>query len=289
MTQIAAPKPVFDNVKEWPAQEPNPRVVMGNNRPPPEEMVVIEFNEALDAKEGFRAKFAALIEKGKAPPDCTDDDMAGRLGDFIKMASNAQGFIDEQRTAIKAPYLAATRAIDGVAKNMGDQLADVKLRAKAKLDIYMAEVARKAREEQARIQRELDELRRQAEEKAAADRRAAEAERQRLQAIEDAKAAAEAREAVAVEVAPVAEPEPVYVPAPVKVEAPVARGDLGARVGTKTVWRHEIEGVRKLPDAILTHPTVLEAIDKVIAGRIRGGERAIKGCRVWSEQVANVR
>jgi polyhydroxyalkanoate synthesis regulator phasin len=276
MTQIAAPKPVFDGVKEWPAPPPNPVIDRHHNQPPPEEMVVIEFNEALDRKDGFRAKFAALVEKGKSPPDCNDDDMAGRLGDFIKMASNAQGFIDEQRTAIKAPYLAAGRAIDGVARAMAEQLDDAKRAAKAKLDTYMAEKARLQREEAKRIADELDRQRRQAEEHAAEAR------------LERALAAQDGAES------PTAPPpEPLPPPAPVatipKYEPPVARGDLGSRVGIKVEWKHRIDSVRQLPDALLKHPKVIEALDGVVKAQIRGGAREIKGCTIWPENVSSVR
>jgi hypothetical protein len=77
---------------------------------------------------------------------------------------------------------------------------------------------------------------------------------------------------------------------PVKVAEPVARGDLGSRVGTRTVWKHEIEvPIAKLPKAILENEKVRAAVDQVIGAMIRGGTREIKGVRVYSEQVADVR
>lgn len=74
-----------------------------------------------------------------------------------------------------------------------------------------------------------------------------------------------------------------------KVAEPVVRGDLGSRVGTTTVWRHEILSVRQLPDAILKHEKVVEAINKVIAAQVRGGARSIKGTRIWDEKAVAVR
>ena len=41
---IAQTKPVFDDVPEWPSQGPAPR---DHNRPPPEELIPLEFREAL--------------------------------------------------------------------------------------------------------------------------------------------------------------------------------------------------------------------------------------------------
>jgi hypothetical protein len=85
-------------------------------------------------------------------------------------------------------------------------------------------------------------------------------------------------------------PEPAVEVTPVRVEAPVARGDLGAKVGTVTVWKHEIEvPIAKLPKAILENATVREAVDKVIRASVRGGTREIKGVRIYSEQQAAVR
>ena len=72
----------------------------------------------------------------------------------------------------------------------------------------------------------------------------------------------------------------------------MARGDLGARVGTRTVWHHEIESVRQLPDRLLKHPKVLDALNVVIAAEIRSmgtTKTDIKGVRIWSTQAAAVR
>lgn len=103
------------------------------------------------------------------------------------------------------------------------------------------------------------------------------AEQQRLQRVE---AARRAQEAAANRPA-----EPEIAPAP----APVIRGDLGSRIGTRTVWHHKIGGVRKLPDDVLNHPKVVEAISSVIAARVRAGEREIKGVEIWPETVSAVR
>jgi hypothetical protein len=69
----------------------------------------------------------------------------------------------------------------------------------------------------------------------------------------------------------------------------LARGDFGARVGTKTNWLFEIVDPAKLPLAIRRHPDVLAAMEKVIRGQVRGGARSIAGVKIWSEQVASVR
>ena len=283
MTQIAAARPTFAGVKEWP--EPAPAVAgIGHNNPPLDEMIVLEFEEAIDAKPGLRTRINELIDKGGKLPNCTDEDMAGRLGDFVKMVGNAHALVDAERETIKAPYLAATRALDGKANGYKSQLTEAKTIATAKLNAFMQEKARKAEIERKRI---ADEMARRREE---ADRReaAARLEREEAQAAENARAAAEQREA---EVVAAPEPEPMAEPtveAP-KVEVPVVHGDYGARVGMRAVWLHSFESVRKLPTNVLQHPTVTEAINKVLAQRIRGGEREIAGVKIWPEQMASVR
>jgi hypothetical protein len=66
-------------------------------------------------------------------------------------------------------------------------------------------------------------------------------------------------------------------------------GEHGARVGTKTEWLFEIEDLAKLPLVIRRHPSVIEAMEKVIRGQVRGGLRAMPGVRIWSVAKANVR
>lgn len=308
MTQIAPARSQFADVKPFPTTTPPP---MGHNAPPLDEMIVIELNEAIDGRPDFRARIAEIIAKADTLPECKNDDDAGRLGDFIRIAKAAATFIDGERVRIKAPYLAATRALDGAANGQTASLTEAAGKAKKRLDTFIAQQAELARLERRRIEQEQAELRCQAEAREAEARRVAEVERQRLQAIADAEAAKEraqlqaiedeqatreAREAKAVEVVAevvAVEPEPVafYVEpaAPAAPFAPVFRGDLGSRVGVKTEWRSAIENVRQLPDAVLKHPNVVEALGKVVAGLVRGGTRQIKGARIWSEEVSSVR
>jgi hypothetical protein len=257
----------FAGVKPFPtaanqAATANPRAVIGGNRPPLDEMIVAEFEEGLRADPNLMTKVAQLIEKGKAPPPCDSEDMAGRYGDFIKMVSAATKAIEAEREKHNRPILTAQRALKARADSYTAPLAEAGTRVRRLLDGFMAEQARIAAEK-----------RRQAEEEA---RKAAQAEL-------DRRAAAEEGDAAFAEVAPLVEIRPA------EIEKPVARGDYGARVGTMTVWLHEITSVRQLPDRLLKHPKVMEALDKVVAAEIRGGAREIKGVRIWDEQRAAVR
>ena len=47
--------------------------------------------------------------------------------------------------------------------------------------------------------------------------------------------------------------------------------------------------VRQLPDSILKHAKVVEALDKVIAAQVRGGTRELKGCEIFPETSTAIR
>lgn len=288
-------QPIFDDVKPFPGEGRLPP--RDHNRPPLDEMIVIEFNEAIEPLAG---RITDLLAAADRAGPCTDDITAGKYGDYIRMVSAASAKVDEARVSIKAPYLAATRALDGRAKSTLDSLADGKAKVKRHLDVFIAAEEAKRRAEHERNMAEQRRLQAEAAAEAekerqrlqaAADAEAAK-ERARLQAIEDERAAAAGREAAKVivkaEVVEV-EPEPVYVAPVAEPERTVVRSDFGSRVGTKTEWAVKIDSVRKLPDNVLNHPTVLEAIEKVLKARVRGGEREIKGCTITSQQVASIR
>lgn len=179
-----------------------------------------------------------------------DQESAGKCADLVRMIRKEAEHIDTMRTQVKAPYLAATRAIDGEAKQHADRLAAAKVAVERKIDQFN-------REERARIEaerRRQEELRRIAEE-----------------------------EARAAGVAPVEE-----AIAPV-AEAPRIEGDLGAKVIGKTVWKHEILDWAQAFAAVSENAKVREAIEKAIAARVKAGERSIPGVRIYEDIKTEVR
>lgn len=238
-----------------PAAEPGPtpsRDPRYDNQPPLEERIMLEFAEDLD-REGITRRVQELLASaGRTPETCDSQSIAGKLGDLCKQARDVAQRIDAAREKHNRPLLNAQRALKGRADSIVGPLNDAVALIRTKLNNFMAAEARR-----------VDEERRLAEE-----------------------AANRARIAAAEQAGP-EQPLPTIEPA--KVEAPIARGDLGARVGTRTVWHHEIESVRQLPDRILKNPRVIESLDKVIAAEVRGGTRDIKGARIWSAQEAAVR
>lgn len=249
---------VFEGVPDWPqSKERDPRF---DNEPPLQERLLMEFVDDLD-REGITARVQQLIESAaKVPAEIADDTVAGKVGDLCKLARDVDKRVADAREKHNRPLLDAQRALkskaDGLLHPLLVAISDVRTR----LNAYMAEQARIA-----------DEKRRKADEEA---RRIRE---------EQERAAREAEEAGR------PAPEPMVHVEPVKVAEPVARGDLGARVGTRTVWHHEIESVRQLPDRLLKHQRVIDALNQVVAAEIRGGCREIKGVRIWSADEAVVR
>ena len=69
----------------------------------------------------------------------------------------------------------------------------------------------------------------------------------------------------------------------------VAHGEMGSRVSARETWEFEIVDFAKLPLTIRRHPTVKEAIEKVIRGLIKAGERKIAGVKIWASKKATVR
>ena len=248
--------PEFAGVPDWP--EPNVRALdRHDNQPPLEERILLDFQEDLDRPQSDTGKsisqrVAELLESAQKAPAIDSDTVAGKVGDLCKMASDVSKRIEAEREKHNRPLLNAQRSLKAKADGIYAPLAAEIARLRTGLNAFMAEQARKADEE----------------------RRAREAEARRQQ--EAARAAAQPDE-----------PLPPIVAE--KVDAPVARGDLGSRVGTRTVWKHEIESVRQVPDRLLKHPKVVEALSSVIGAEIRSGIREIKGVRIWSEREASVR
>lgn len=276
----------------------NPRAIIGGNRPPIDEQVVIDLAEAL-AAEGLTKRISDLIAAAGRAPNIESPEIAGRYADLIKQMVAAGKAVEAEREKLNRPLLNAQRALKGRADAITAPLKDAETQARAKVAAYdreQAEIERRQREaaeaERRRLQAIADEQARQERLRlqAIADE-AARQERLRLQAIEDERAAAEKREAAKV----VVEAEAVEVAAPlVEISVPepertAIQGDMGAKVARVTTWKHEIISVRQLPDSILKHAKVIEALDKVIAAQVRGGTREMKGVRIFSETSTAIR
>ena len=232
-----------------------------DNQPPLEERLVMDFEEQLRA-DGLTDRIEQLVTSAGKVPESINQSIAGKIGDLIAMARTCRKAVEERRETHNRPLLNAQRALKGRADALLAPLDDAINGVKRSLDAYMAEEARKTREAQ-RIADEQARIAREAADKAARE-------------------AAERNE-------PAPPPPPPVIEA-AHIEQPVARGDMGARVGTRAVWKFEREvPIAKLPKHLLENEKVAAAVDLVIASMIRTGTREIKGVRVWDEQVADVR
>ncbi|MDF0543369.1 hypothetical protein PX699_13505 [Sphingobium sp. H39-3-25] len=281
-----------------PEADENPRAVIGGNRAPIDEQVVIDLVEAL-AAEGLTARIEELIASAGRAPNITSPEIAGRYADLIKQMVAAGKAVEAEREKLNRPLLNAQRALKGRADAIVSPLKDTEAEARAKVNRYdaeQAEIERKRREaaeaERRRLQAIADEEARQERLRlqAIADENARQ-ERLRLQAIEDERAAAEARDAAQI----VVEAEEVEVAAPL-VEIAVAepertsiQGDMGAKVARVTTYKARILSVRQLPDSILKHAKVVEVLQKVIDAQVRGGVREMKGCEIYAETSTAIR
>lgn len=259
----------FSDVKPWPGQKAAPaQAGVGHNRPPLDEQVVIDFEEAI-REEGLAKRVDDLIASAGRAGECDSEEKAEKFGDLIRKGGVAVKAIEAEREKLNRPLLNAQRALKGRADGYTTRLATAMNGARAKLNAYMIEQDRIAEEKRKRAAEEA--------------RKAAEAEQARIQAELDAQAAAGEGDTEFAEVAPIVEITPAVV------EAPVVRTDEGTHVGLKTTWDHEIESVRKLPDSILKHEKVIEALNKVIGQMVRSGTREIRGVRIFPTKSVSVR
>lgn len=249
----------FKDVKPFPGLATQAAHI-GHNRPDPSQDAVRDFDEAIDQRDGFRARVDQLIAASDRAV-CVDQDTAGRCADLIKQIAAASKVVEDARKTVKEPYLEAGRAVDNAAKSIGVPLQNAGTKVRSKVETF-------AREERARAEaeRRREEERRRAEEERLAEERA--------------KAEATGR--------PAPEPEPYIEPAHVAEPAPI-RGDYGSLAATRTVWKSEVTDYTVAFIAVENNEKVREAIDKAIAALVRSGIRKIDGVKIYEDVGVTVR
>lgn len=248
---------------QQPIVPPSPTGGIGHNRPPLEEEVVIDFLEAAKDRDGVNllARLEEIAALESKLGQCDTEQQARAYTDFIKQAKEAVNALEALRQVHNAPILAAGRALKGKSDGLAARVAEAERKARNALDGYMAAERRRQ-----------DEQRREAE---AAARRASE---------EAARVAQEQADAgMDIDVAPVVRVEAA------KVKPATVVGDLGAKAVSTTVYDFKISSVRQLPDSILKHAKVVEAIEKVIGAQVRGGVREMKGVEIFPVQRTTIR
>lgn len=273
-----APKP---DLGENPAS--NPRAQMGDNMPPLEERIGMEFREALLSQ---RPDFINRMESAIAAVDranVTDDETLGKAGDLEKILRACDGHVSETHKAVKQPYLDGGRAADAEKNRLISPITEARSALRNRMNGFMAEREAAIRAEQARVAAAQRAAQEEADRAARAAREAEEvAQRAAREATNDedreaarlaaADAQAKAEEAIAA--------APLAAAAPARAE-PI-RSDAGSTVSGKTVWNSEVEDFAKAFKAVKSNPKVQEAINTAIAGLVRAGTREIPGVRIWS-------
>jgi hypothetical protein len=227
-----------------------------DNQPPLGERIAMEFEEEL-RREGLIERAQELAAAAARAPACDSKENCGKIGDFVKQCRNFEKALEAVREKHNRPLIDARTQLKARTDAIFLPISDAVKKLRQQLDAYM-------RAETARVERE----RREAEDEArAAPRRAGKA-----RAAGPAKPSMPSRSRR-------------------EVEAPVARGDYGSRVGTRTVWCHEIESVRQLPDRLLKHPKRDRSARQGDCRRDQGrvGQVRDRGVRIWSDQQAAVR
>lgn len=252
-----------------------------HNNPPPDLLVGDALREKLaDANQDLLDRADALLEAAVRVPQITDDDVAGKVSDFIKQLTALAKTVEARRTDAKEPYLEGGRNIDGFFKAISEPILKTKTGVERSLTTYLREKeerARRERMEQERIAREAAEkARKDAEEKAraAADdvalNDAIEAERSAESAQADLVKAEQAANVKAAELSR-------------------TRGEYGSVSSLRTHWVFDDIDKATLDLETLRPFIAAEDLGKAVRAYIKAGGRELRGTRIYETTVANVR
>lgn len=193
-------------------------------------------------------------------------------------AKNIEKAIEKKRIELKEPYLRVTSVLDSETKSLKDRLIMVQKHINSLISPYLQkkenerrEAERKAKEEAARLQAELDEKARIEREKAA--------EEARLKAIEEGKTKKQA-EAEAKQAAALVEDAPTIVmeaPAELKINTDAGSAKLAES------WDFEILNPMMLPESAfkIRREQVIAAMKPWVSSQVKNGIREISGVRIF--------
>ena len=195
------------------------------------------------------------------------DDIAAKAADFAKMLKVEVKEIDQVRTAIKEPVLAATRQIDGMGRKLSEPLVSAMTEVEKRITAFL-----RAKEQEARRVAAEEAARKEAEAQALLDQACADGESavdgESVTAAADLMEQVQAAEAIA--------------EAPAK-ELTRVRTQLGTTTALRDNWVYAVEDITKVPAAYL------QINDTVVKAAIRSGTRVIPGLIITNEPKASVR
>lgn len=251
---------------------------IGHNQPDPAEAL----RDELNSRHGrIVARRDELLDAATRVPEVIEnDEMAGRVQDYVKQLAACFKTAETTRIGEKEPYLSGARIVDGFFKAITDPVEKVKRGIESRLTLYLrkkADEERRARDEAARIAREAEERARKDAEAAAAT---ATTETELAGAI-DAEAVANQAQANATAAAEAAAAKPA--------ELSRTRGDFGSVASLRATWTFaDLDRNAIDLEALRAHlPT--DALEKAVRAFIKAGGRALPGVRIYEETTAVVR
>ena len=255
--------------------------LLRHNNPPPDLLVGNALHETLhDTNGDLLRRRDELLSAAARVPAIDNDDIAGKVTDFIKQMTALAKAAEAKRTDAKEPYLEGGRNIDGFFKAITDPVTKAKQGVERRLTDYLRDKelrARREREEQKRLAREAaDRARAEAEEKA----KALASERDLTAAIE-AEKAAETATADLVNAEQAADVKPA--------ELSRTRGEYGSVSSLRTQWVFD-EIDRATIDLETLRPYLpTDALDKAVRAFIKAGGRELQGTHIYETTAAVVR
>lgn len=278
--------PFTASAAELPAE--NPRAVSGGNRPP----ITAFYKEQNDILPGYLAEdnadIAARVAElqaafTRAPSEVTNDDLAGKVADFIAQVGKCAKQAEAKRVDAKAGPLTAGRLIDGYfQKQILEKLDAIKRPLTDRLTAFervKAAEERKRREEAERIAREgAMRLAREAETAAAAIRD--------TKSLDDAIAAENAAALMRAEAAKALETATAKA-----AEMSVVRGDFGASSSLRTQWKAHAEDWNKVDLNAFRSLIGVEVLQKAANAhaRLYKDSKPVVGVNFFEETTAVVR
>lgn len=224
---------------------------------------------------------ADLLAAAARVPEVVDsDDLAGKIGDFIKQVAACNKAAEAARVSEKEPHLAASRVVDGFFKAVTDPLEKAKKTIEGRLTLWLRQKADAERRERERI--------------AAEERAAAEAAAKAAKEAED-RATDQITLGRAIEAADAAQKAQADAEAARKAaEAKAAelsrnRGDYGSVASLRTYWDFSDLDRAGLDLETLRQHLPVEALEKAVRAYIKAGGRELRGVRIFENTQAAVR
>jgi len=263
---IKRPKPMTETLPGE-TVDPNPRATIGNNEPPMEERIPLDFREALIDLE---ADFFKVLETYVGVTDaetgehkngqvdiakCTNDTQLGKCGEVVNTLRKLGQRVEAAHKQVKEPYLLGGRLVDAERRALMSRIEEGGNRVNGLMKTYGDD----KREKERLAQLKADEDRRKLEELA------------RENGIE----------------AVLPPPEPVVA----KTEPVRSLG--GATVSIGTEWKSQVEDYAKAFKHVSTNAKVREAIDAAIKSMVKATKgnngKPLAGVRVWEDTKVGAR